>query len=131
MASKLTNLEAQATQMKGGGSIDLFKTMTNNKLHLIKYEPKLEVRKELYDLFDKYGYNHPYTEVPNVHSRIWYNYIQCEPKFDINYSYSLPKAWLEDLRQRYQLGVTVFHKRDSGWNFNQNYENWEKSVIGE
>lgn len=131
MASKLTNLEAQATQMKGGGSIDLFKTMTNNKLHLIKYEPRREIKNELYDLFDKYGYNHPYTEVPNVTSRIWYNYIQCEPKFDVESSYDLPKDWLEDLRQRYQLGVTVYHKRDNQWNFEQKYENWEKSVIGE
>lgn len=129
MAAKQASLQAEAVNLIGGGSVDLMKKMTGNKVHVMRYELRDEWKKNLYDLFDKFGYAHSFTEVPNVHSRIWYNYIQCKPELNVDNSYKLPKSWIENLKERYQIGVNVFHERHDQWNFDQDYENWETSLI--
>ena len=130
-ASKLAQLASQSTQLVGSGDVDLINWYSGNKLGYSIYEPREDIKRKVYNLFDKFGYSHDRYEVPNVTSRIWYNYIQCEPSLKVDYSYSLPKGWLDNFKERYQLGVTVYHKRNNEWNFNQDYENWESKLIGE
>lgn len=129
MASKQAQLQAQAVGILGGTSVDLMKEMTDNKVHIFDYQIRDEWKQNIYDYFDKFGYSHSYTEVPNVSSRIWYNFIQCEAKMKPEDTHAVPEEWLDDLKTRYDIGVSVFHQRNNEWNFDQKYENWETKLL--
>lgn len=131
MNAKLTDLQMQSVGVSGSGTIDLLETYNNNKISVMRYEPRLTIKRRLYDFFDYFGYNHDYYEVPNVSSRYWYNYIQCSPILVEEGLGKYKETWLEDLKARYEIGVTVFHDQNDEWNFKRRWENWETWVITE
>ena len=131
MNNKLANLQRQAVGVSGSGTIDLLEYYNGNALNILTYEPRLTVKRRIYDFFDYFGYSHDYYEVPNVNSRYWYNYIQCSPILVEEGLGKYKEAWLEDLKARYEVGITVFHDRNDEWNFNRKWENWETWVITE
>lgn len=130
MEQKKQQYLAQATSVSGSTDIDLLSWYNGNRLRLQVFQPKNEAREDLRDAFDYKGYVHEYTESPNINSRYWYNYIECEP--DFNYE-AIKQTWLDDYKDRFQLGVTVFHKRIingvANWNLLRQYENWETWML--
>lgn len=131
MNNKLANLQRQAVGVSGSGTIDLLEYYNGNALNILTYEPRLTVKRRIYDFFDYFGYSHDYYEVPNVNSRYWYNYIQCSPMLVEEGLGKYKETWLEDLKARYEIGVVVFHDRNDEWNFKRRWENWETWVITE
>lgn len=131
MSKKLAELEAQGANIAGADDLQLLDYYNKNRLTGIVYEPEEGHLQNIAEYFFNYGYNDSRYHVPNVDSRIWFNFIQCTPEINYEGTKKFKKAWLDDLKAKYSEGVTVFHKRTSGYDFDRTKENWEKWIIGE
>lgn len=131
MSARLADLQMRSVSVSGSGTIDLLEEYNGNALNVMIYEPRLTIKRRLYEFFDYFGYNHDYYEVPNISSRYWYNYLQCSPMLAEEGFGKYKEVWLEDLKARYEVGVVVFHERNGEWNFKRRWENWETWVITE
>lgn len=127
LQQKLQELQVQSTSVSGADDVDLLSYYNGNKLDLFVYDTKDYYKHLAYDLMFFGGYSHTQNELPNVSSRYWFNYLQCTPVFreeaDTPYN-----DYLDDLRARYENGVTVYHRRNgvsTVYNWNQEKENWE------
>ena len=127
LQQKLQELQIQSSSVSGADDVDLLSYYNGNKLDLFVYDTKDYYKHLAYDLMFYGGYSHTQNELPNVNSRYWFNYIQCTPVFreeaDTPYN-----DYLDDLRARYENGVTVYHRRNgvsTVYNWNQEKENWE------
>lgn len=125
MKQKLAQLQMQSASVAGTDDIDLMSWYSDNRLHLMRYDLPEHAQNPVYNMFDLLGYKIDKYEVPNVDSRIWYNFIQCEPVFKKQGVEKYKQMWLEDLRAKYKAGITVYHNRGGRYNFEQLYENWE------
>ena len=129
MKSKLSQLASQSTSTSGTDDVDLMKWYSDNRLHIMKYEPKELEKERIIHLLDITGYSHHTYDTPNVDSRIWYNYIKCIPQLDYEGTKVLKSEWLDDLKARYNEGVTVFHSRSGNYCLDRQYENYERWII--
>lgn len=129
MKQKISQLQLQAASVAGTDDIDLMTWYSGNRLHVMRYDLPDYARDTVYNYFDILGYKIDKYEVPNVDSRIWYNFLQCDPVFKQQGTGKLKQAWLDDLRARYNGGITVYHNRNGVYNFEQRYENWEKWIV--
>lgn len=124
---KLTDLAMQSATVRGSNDIDLLTFYNSNKLHLVKYNLSYEHQKLLTDIFYYTGYAVDEYKIPDVTSRLWFNYIQCEPEFDEKTIAPYSK-YVDDIKERYKKGVTVYHKVNNNYDLNQTKENWETSI---
>lgn len=132
MAQKLKNLQMQAANVSGSDDVDLLKYYCNNKLRFVVYKPLQFQRNALNDLFYYCGYKHKAMGVPDTTSRVWFNFIQCKPVFieEENGEVGAPynKFW-DDIKTRFMAGVTRYHKVNSTYDWAQEKENWEVSLL--
>ena len=128
--AKMATLAAQSTSVAGSDDIDLLNWYNGNKLQLSTYDTKAYQKEAIADLFHYCGYTHPHMEYPDITSRIWFNYIQCEPFFREE-AYTPFQQYLEDIKTRYANGVTVYHCNNGQWDWDQEYENWEVMIYPE
>ena len=103
--------------------------ITNNKVELWITAPRDEVRETIAKVFHYTGYSHPVQAVPDFTSRYYFNFVQCDPVFDTPICTIHPE-YEDDIRKRFQAGVTVYHAHDGTYDWNQENENWEVSLIG-
>lgn len=129
MQAKLAQLAAQSTSTAGTDDVDLMSWYANNKLIRMYYGIRDEVKQAIYKKLLYTGYAHNRYEVPNVDSRIWYNFIQCNPELDYEGTKQLKSTWLADLKEKYNNGVTVFHKRASSYKLSRDKENYETWLL--
>lgn len=130
MCQKLAELERQATSVSGSDDIDLMSWYSDNKLWHFIYDIPEYARKYLYKLFDLTGYSHTAIEKPNIDSRCNYNFIQCQPFFKPDTLKKFHAEYMQDLKSKYEEGVTVFHRAPDGtYDFARQYENWEKWIL--
>lgn len=132
MAQKLKNLQMQAASVSGSDDVDLLKYYNKNKLYFVSYAPLQFQRNALNDLFHYCGYKHKAMGVPDTTSRVWFNFIQCKPVFveEENGEVGAPynKFW-DDIKTRFMAGVTRYHKVNSTYDWAQEKENWEVSLL--
>ena len=84
------------------------------------------MKKAVGDLFYYCGYKLELQGIPNKNSRYWFNFVQCEMLLtDTN---NIPVEIEDDIKEKFKNGVTFFHYH-SGFNFAQDKENWETSLI--
>lgn len=126
---KLDETRNQATSVAGGDDVDLLDTYTGgNKAKFCVYQCSSQVRQSIADLFYYCGYKDDTQEIPVLDSRCWFNYIECDPVFNEANS-TVYDEYLEDLRERYRSGVTVYHRRSGEYDWDQIKENWETSLL--
>ena len=82
----------------------------------------------IYNLFRLTGYGCDEYEIPVTDTRIWYNYIQCSPEIDES-QWLYGKDILDDIKSRYQIGVTRYHAIDGEYDWNQEKENFETWLV--
>jgi hypothetical protein len=127
-AAKLQELRAQSTSVAGVDDVDLLKAYTDNRLHEMRYAVNDQTKAMLEDYFYYFGYATNRQKLPNLSSRIWFNYVQCTPYFNDG-AYSALAPFLEDISNKLQAGVTIFHAvNESGtlkWDLAQEKENLE------
>lgn len=120
---KLDNYRNQATTISGTDDIDLLNYYADdNKAKLIEYVPSNNMHHHLFDLFRLTGYATNLRKIPELNTRYWYNFIQCEADFKGATKYS---TYSDDIKARLKIGVTIYHNHDDQWDFDQKYENPE------
>jgi len=130
ITNKLAQLANQGLAVSGTSDFDLLNYYNKNRLHYTEYEPENNFKQSIYNYFNLYGYANGTVNTPNVDSRIWYNFIQCEPELCYEGTKLLNKDWLEDLKAKYKEGVTVFHRNEVSegqfiWRLDRSFENYE------
>ena len=106
IARTLANESMKATSVAGSDDLDLFEDYSDNKLWLIKGEPNPVTKQYLLDLFYFYGYTRNIREVPNVLSRVNFNYLQADIRLS---PASMSAEVLDDLQAKFREGVTYLH----------------------
>lgn len=116
----------QAMSVRGCDDIDLLNYYSNNKAKMMLYKPSEQMENALYNMFRLTGYATDNYDIPDFDSRIWYNFVQCEPVFNNNNS-EVYNDFIDDIKARFQMGVTVFHKDATygSWDLTQEKENYE------
>ena len=127
LSQKIAQAKAQATAVSGSDDLDLMEYYSGNRLKLINYRCSDKIYKLLDDLFYYSGYNTDELGIPNMNSRLWFNYVACDLNID-THSY-IPEEIVTALLQKYSEGVTVLHKVNNTWDFEQVKENWEVSIL--
>jgi len=129
--SKIASLQAQSTSVSGCDDIDLLSDYGQNKLLHFTYDVSKPTHDMLCDLFFYYGYKQNIMEKPDVDSRYWFNFIQCNPVF-ANTGVILG-VYEDELTKKLNDGITIFHEEilDSHetWDLKQQYLNWEKWIV--
>lgn len=101
-----------------------------NGNRLIKYTESVSdpVKNSIYNLFRLTGYSCDDYQIPNTASRLYYNFIQCDPDIDMSY-WTGSKQFIDDIKARCKAGVTVFHRVNNSYDFEQEMENFETWLI--
>ena len=125
---KQNELKQQATSVIGSDDLDLLSDYNGNRLKIITYKLRPEDEKLVADLFYYTGYKHNKLEKPDLQSRYWFNFIQCSPVF--NEEGDTPyNDYIDDVKARYESGITVYHSHNGSYDWNQELENWEVSIL--
>lgn len=123
--SKIDAYTHQASSVSGTSDVSLFNVYSGNKLLLINYAPKQDVKDMLLDYFRFYGYADDCYAVPDFNSRRWVDYVKCEPVFQNDMVWN---DFLDDIKARMEAGFHVFHRVDGNYDLKIKQENWETSL---
>ena len=126
---KIDNTKMSAASVSNTEDLNLLSYYNGNRL--IKYTEDINdnVKQSLYNLFRLTGYACNDYAVPAVNSRLYYNFLQCKADFeDTDWTYG--KAFLDDIKAKYEIGVTYFHRVDGTYDWPQEKENFETWMIG-
>lgn len=139
MDQKMAEMRSKSISTFGSNNLSVTRAITGNKLWKFTYEPSYTVKNMLDDLFYFYGYKRGYQGVPNATSRVWFNFVQCVPKWNPTFARSC-KPFLDELGNKFKNGITFFHHQDvysqpswmtyKGYDLDQKSENWETIITG-
>ena len=79
------------------------------------------------DVFYYTGYIGGVMKLPNFNNRYWFNYVSCE--LQLEQVINIPDNCLEDLKNRYKIGITVMHSHEGSYDWNREKENWETNLV--
>lgn len=122
-AKSLSERQIAKASISGSAPTDLMDEQSGQLEHYT-YTLRDEVKQPILDLFYYNGYAHPVKGIPNFTSRIWFNFVQCDPKFK-NISDKPFYPYIDDITERLRIGVTVFHEHNGAYDLNQEKENYE------
>ena len=126
MEGKLAQLKAQSISTAGSDDLDLMKWYSDNTLKEITYKPVEPVKEALLDMFYYAGYScNNIKGLPDMYSRTNWNFIQCEPVLQPVNETNIYQKYLDDIKERFAIGLTVFH---NATDFNQVSNNTEISI---
>lgn len=120
---KMNSAKYQATSVSGSDDIDLMSEYAKNRAKFMIYKVSPKMRTAIYNLFFYTGYVADYQGIPVVNTRVRFNYLQCE--LYMNQLSYIPSSIEEDIKNKYNEGVTFIHSYDGTWDILQQYENWE------
>lgn len=134
--AKIDNYTHQSSGVSAANDLSVFKVYGKNKLLLTAYEPVYELKEAIGRYFELFGYSCDIYGVPNLKTRIWSDYFVMEPEF---YQNPILESYQEDIATRMKAGFRIFHRNDDisnengvlvHYDFNNEYENWERSITG-
>ena len=135
LEQKVNEYKNRAFSVSTTGNHDLFKWYSGNKVILFEFEPREEVRELINDFFSLYGYAQGYYMVPDLDSRLWFNY--CRGTVDID-NYKKKRSIEEnkaDIVQRFQQGVYKIHRVKTPlgtfWDMKLERQNYERAILPE
>lgn len=128
LRQKLDEYKDRAASVSNTTDLDLLSYYNGNRLWLTREDISESLRDGIYNLFRLTGYGCDKYEVPVTNTRVWYNYIQCSPDFN-EAQWLYGKEVLDDIKNRYQTGVTNYHAVDSEYDWNQEKENYETWLV--
>ena len=129
MSRKLKEAEMQTASVSGSDDVDLMSVYADNRLKYLVYEPNIIMKNMIYNLFFFAGYNSQRMGLPSHNTRLNFDYLECDAV--INKIANIPDDCLTELVNAFKYGVTYIHKTNrttDKWDFDQKYENWEKSL---
>lgn len=129
MAQKLAELKRQSSSVSNTEDINLLSYYNGNRLLVERDMISDEVQKSIYALFRLTGYACNDYGIPDFNTRLHYNFVQCRAAFDeSNWKYG--QDFLNDIRSRFETGITVYHQVDGTYDWLQEKENFETWMIG-
>ena len=123
LEQKLKEYENQSASIRDASAIDLLNWYNGNKVHLMVYQPSDEMTEQLTKLFHYCGYNRNRQETIETNTRIHFNFVQAEVLFE-TWDETI-QEFLTDIKNRFAIGVTYYHKFNGEYDWNQSKENWE------
>lgn len=126
---KQEEAKAQATAVSGNSDVDMLDWYSNNHLHIVISKPTDDVINKLWNLFFYTGYACNQQKVPDTNSRYWFNFVQCTPVFENEETTDVYNEYLDDIKTRFASGVTYYHDHNGKYDWNQEYENWETTLV--
>lgn len=116
------NYKAQITPDQARGNTSNINTLMGQGLlgfYVNHKTIKKEYAKIIDDYFTMFGYKVNSLEVPNLRSRLHWNYIETK---DIQISAPIPNEHLEKIKEMFDTGVTLWHDDNVG-NYNRSNPN--------
>ena len=129
LKAKQANLAIQKASVSGSDDLNLMKYYSGNKLVMYEFGPIDVIKNNICDIFYYTGYAVNKQEIPNMFSRSNFNFIQCDPIFTTASTNKFIKPYLEDIKLRFNLGVTVYHNADDFDQVKENLEVWLRNAI--
>lgn len=129
LKAKQANLAIQKASVSGSDDLDLMRYYSGNKLVMYEFGPIDVIKNNICDVFYYTGYAVNKQEMPNMFSRSNFNFIQCDPIFTTASTNKFIKPYLEDIKLRFNLGVTVYHNADDFDQVKENLEVWLRNAI--
>lgn len=130
LAQKQAQLQEQKASVQNSDDLALLKYYTNgNFAKIATYEPSEKQKNRIALLFHYCGYKAEYLGIPNLSSRLRFNYIQAD--IDISetgqafLSNNFNNEIIENYKGKWAEGITIMHHFRNKWNFEQDLENWE------
>ena len=130
LAQKQAQLQEQKASVQNSDDLALLKYYTKgNFAKIATYEPSEKQKNRIALLFHYCGYKAEYLGIPNLNSRLRFNYIQAD--IDISetaqafLSSNFNNEIIENYRGKWAEGITIMHHFRNKWNFEQDLENWE------
>ena len=127
---KLQETANQTSSVAGSDDVDLMSVYAENRLKYLVYEPTPLMKSILFDLFFYAGYASGRMGIPTHNNRVNFDYLECEA--NLENEGSIPDDCLQELINCFKTGITYLHKTtrtSKKWDFNQEYENWEKDLM--
>jgi len=128
LQSKIESLKNQANSVSGSDDLDLLNAYSGNRAKLVLYKLSERDYKLMADIFYYYGYNTEEIKIPDIKTRYWFNFVSCELEFT-GLDKNITEVCKENLIQRYNDGATFLHEHSGVWDFAQEKENWESSIL--
>lgn len=126
--SKLNQAKNQTDSVAGSDDVDLMTEYCGNRLRYIEYKPNPIMQSLLNNLFFYAGYRSDRMGLPNHHTRVHFDYLECEAS--LQSVRSIPSECLTELINSFKAGVTYIHYVSGvGWDLAQSKENWELSIL--
>ncbi|MBO7716145.1 MAG: hypothetical protein J6S85_21450 [Methanobrevibacter sp.] len=125
---KLQETQMQAVSVMNADDIDLLVEYSGNKAKIAHYKVSTQMHDVLDDLFYYGGYIVNEQKIPDINSRYWFNYVQAS--LIIEESNNLTEEIENDIKQKFETGVTFLHNRQNRFDFKQEMENIEKKLVG-
>ena len=124
---KLQESQNQAVSVMNADDVDLLYEYSENKAKLCRYKVSDTMESILDDLFYYGGYISNEQKVPNVRTRYWFNYVQAS--LIIEETNNLSEEIENDIKEKFDKGVTFLHLRNGTFDLRQEKENIEVSVL--
>ena len=125
---KLQETQNQSVSVLNADDVDLLTAYSSNKAKLCLYNVSETMEKILDDLFYYGGYVCNEQKIPNVKSRYWFNYVQAS--LVLEETNNLTEEIENDIKEKFENGVTFMHLRNNTFDLKQEKENMETSIVG-
>lgn len=124
---KLQESLQQGTSVMNADDYDLLYSYSENKAKYCLYTASPQMQDILDDLFFYCGYVVNEQMKPDVNSRRSFNFVQASLVIDS--TANLSNDIIEDIKARFDEGVTFLHYSHGKWDFDQDKENIERSLL--
>ena len=119
-----------AVNVSGSDDLSLFHTYNgDNKLRFSQFKPESYIYDSVYEIMRLTGYNTNQYKIPDLRSRVDYNYLQADVTF--KGGYYIPNVMMSDIKTLINNGVTLFHNYGGIYDLDRQYENWERKFADE
>ena len=125
---KLDQTRLSPTSVSSTEDLNLLSYYNGNRLLKVQESIEDHIKNSLYNLFRLTGYACNDYGIPQTDTRLYYNFIQCDPRFDES-QWNYSQSFLDDIKAKYNVGVTVFHRVNNAYDFSQTRENFESWLI--
>lgn len=125
---KLESTKQSPASVSNTEDLNLLSYYNGNRLIHYTESVSDEVKNSIYTLFRLTGYACNEYGVPNVSSRLYYNFLQCDADIEES-SWTAGTDFLDDIKSRLKTGITIFHKVNGSYDFQQTKENFETWLI--
>ena len=126
IAQKIMQSQMQGTSVQGSEDIDILTAFSGNKAKVVYYELSDIMKNAMYDLFYYCGYATHEQKKPVITGRLYFNFIQAEIIFE---SYNFNEEIADDIQNKWNEGITFFHAVSGDYDIQQQYENFETSLM--